>query len=314
MYNHLKTIEFLNNNFNQNINQKILVEAIRYSYEKSAFSTFPYIVYNLNSKTSVEKFNSGNCISLSMFLKNYLKSTYNIDSYLIPATIPNKFYQKEYLKISHVALAIPKNNKKIYVVDLAFYFINPIKVRLYKEKDQTIFSKNIYGIEKDTSIDPKLYTTIDRITSRTKKTENNVIFNEYQNIPTNTIYTECFYNNDVNDKWSYYLREIINPDSAITNFFINILNRPFIVSTYLDSNNICHSDYYIRILASKYIEIKFRNEPSKLIELKGDDIRNNKDTLLKVEKYVGKFFNNSFINCLMDYINLLNKDTFEIKD
>lgn len=314
MYNHLKTIEFLNNNFNQNINQQILVESIRYSYENSAFSTFPYIVYNLNSKTSVEKFNSGNCISLSIFLKNYLKSKYNIDSYLIPATIPNKFYQKEYLKISHVALAIPKNNKKIYVVDLAFYFINPIKVRLYTDKDQTIFSKNIYGIEKDTTIDPKLYTTLDRVTSRTKKTETNIIFNEYQNIPANTIYTECFYNNDINDKWSYYLREIINPDSAITNFFINILNRPFIVSTYLDSNNICHSDFNIKIINNEYIDIKYRNEPSTLIKLTDDDIRKNYELFLKVEKYAGRFFNNSFVNCLMNYINLVNKETFQITD
>ena len=38
-------------------------------FEHNAFSTFPYIVDGYTSKQAINKTNSGNCISLSMFIK-----------------------------------------------------------------------------------------------------------------------------------------------------------------------------------------------------------------------------------------------------
>lgn len=300
MYNKLITNEFLNNNFNQTVNQKIIIDSLKKCHANCAFSTFPYINCNYNSKQSLDEFSSGNCISLSMFLKKYLKEHYNIESFLIPATIPMKYQRNGYLPISHVALAIPKNNKKIYIADPAFYFINPIKVRLYNKKYQTVFSKDIYKSESEN--DPKLYTSIDRLLCKTKKTKNKIIFNEFQEIPENTIYTECYEIKDTNDKWSYFLREIINPDESISNFFINILNRPFICSTCLDSNNICHSNIIIRLISNDELSIQYKNEPKKIIKLDNNSINLNKEILFKIDEELSRFFNTTFLDNLILYL------------
>ena len=92
MYNKLITSDFRNKNYNQNINQKLIIDASKYCYENFAFSTFPYIVEELSSKQSCDKLNSGNCISMSMFMKKILKEKYDIESFLIPATIPKNIH------------------------------------------------------------------------------------------------------------------------------------------------------------------------------------------------------------------------------
>ena len=42
-------------------------------FKQNAFSTFPYIADNYTSKQAIKYTNSGNCISLSLFIKDQLK-------------------------------------------------------------------------------------------------------------------------------------------------------------------------------------------------------------------------------------------------
>jgi len=58
----------------QPVNNTILKEAMIHCYNNICFSTFPYIDYNTPlSKDTITKYNSGNCIAMSYFVKGYLK-------------------------------------------------------------------------------------------------------------------------------------------------------------------------------------------------------------------------------------------------
>ena len=127
----------------QPVTQNQIIKALKVCYENTCFSTMPYIYDNYNSEEAIDYTNSGNCISLSLFLKKYLKQNYNINSTLIPASIPNMYKKEGYLPISHVALAIPKNKDEAFIADPAFYFREPI---LYDKKGNagSVNSSNIY--------------------------------------------------------------------------------------------------------------------------------------------------------------------------
>lgn len=314
VYHELRTQSILNKNYNQNVNQKLLIESLKMCSINSCFSTFPYINHGLSSKESIKYFNSGNCIGLSLYIKDYLSSNFQIESFLIPATIPKKYSQPDYLEISHVALAIPKNNNKIYIIDPAFYFINPIKVRLNKNKNQIIYSKNVYEDEDNINNNPKNYSSIDKIMTTNKISESEIILNKYQKIPEKTIYSECCFLNDMEDKWKYYLIEILNPDEAISNFFINILYRPFIVTTILDTNNIVSKEYYIKFISDDSLYIQYKNESPNIINLKDkdlDDLKNDlKDIIIKTSKY----FNNNLLGEILKFYNKVDKKNNSIKD
>tara|TARA_Y100000991_G_scaffold39416_1_gene27424 strand:+ start:4568 stop:5488 length:921 start_codon:yes stop_codon:yes gene_type:complete len=303
MYNNLITRKFLDKEFNQDVSQLLLVKALTKCYKKSAFSTFPYINDKYNSEESIVNTNSGNCIALSMFLQKYLKNEYNLKSFLIPATIPNKYKHDGYLKISHVALAIPKNSYKYYIVDPAFYFLNPIKVKVNSNSEQKIFLKNIYNFENVENKHPKNYNSINKMISKISKLNKDLVYNEYQIIPKDTIYSECCYENDKFDTWRYFLVEILNPDNSITSFFINILNKPFICTTKLDKNNICIMEYYIKFLNNKKFSISKDNNESKIYNL--DEISENtlKEKLKDVEENTKKYFINGITYEIIKYYN-----------
>ena len=135
----------------------------------------------------------------------------------------------------------------------------------------------------------------------------------YQEIPSNTLYSECYYSIDNCDKWNYFLTEIKNPDSSISNFFINILNKPFILTTYIDNRGVCCSEHYIKLIDYGKLYYKYKNNDSIIIKLDGNNIRNNYDTLLTLEKELGKYFNKSFIKYLISYIKN-KKQHFSISD
>lgn len=314
VYHELKTQNILNKIYNQNVNQKILIESLKECNINSCFSTFPYINYGMSSKESIKNFNSGNCIGLSLYIKDYLINNFQIESFLIPATIPKKYSQPGYLEVSHVALAIPKNKNKIYIIDPAFYFINPIKVRLNKNKNQIIYSKNIYDNEDTTNKNPKIYSSIDKIMTTNKMSESEIILNDYQKIPDKTIYSECYYLNDINDKWKYYLIEILNPDEAISNFFINILYRPFIVTTNVDTNNIPSKEYYIKFISDDSLYIQYRNEKPAIINLKDKNMDDLKNDLNNIIIKTSKYFNNNLLGEILNFYNKIDKRNNSIKD
>ena len=63
-----------------------------------------YVTQQLNSKQSIKNTQSGNCVALCQRLKLQLKKLYDIDSYLIPATVPSYIYKEGYLTIASCSL------------------------------------------------------------------------------------------------------------------------------------------------------------------------------------------------------------------
>lgn len=241
-YNELITrkIDF-DSNKNKIITENLIIDELEKCYKNTAFSTFPYIREGLNSSQSIQKYHSGNCISLSMFIKNELNKK-NINSFLIPATIPKKYQSVGYLDISHVVLCIPVSKKEFFIADPAFYFLNPIHVQIGKPI-KTVFSKNIYT--KEYSSELSEYTSIDAVNCKLNYFKNRQILNEFQFFPPKTIYIECSYQNEPLDTWKYFIREVINPDTAITSFYVTIKNKPFLTSTIIDKNGIPTMGHYI---------------------------------------------------------------------
>ena len=239
----------INNNINAQITEELIINALNQLYKQSAFSTFPYIFHNnMSSKRALSQFHSGDCVALSIQLQLLLKN-FGIQSFLIPATIPNKYKFNGYLDISHVALAIPLNNYQYYVVDVAFYFLNPLEIdtRSLNKNNKPVFSKNIY-LSETPNTHLKNYKSIDIVHSKTRSHQK-YYFNSYQTIHYSSCeyFIESYYENDPMDTWNYYLTEIINPDEAITSFYINIRRKPFIATTILDNNGICAMGHYITL-------------------------------------------------------------------
>jgi hypothetical protein len=243
MYEKLKTrpIKFENEKISKKISKKILKQALDACYTECAFSTFPYIYGKLtSSKEALKKYSSGCCIALCIFIKDWLK-TKGIISYLIPATIPSEYKMPGYLHISHVALVVPIDEKRVYLIDPAFYFIEPAIIDLHINKETKLTLKNIYIEEVETELSK--YTTIDVVKCRTLKTTKRIQFNEYQSIPKNTWYVSC--HSEAGHEWEYYIREVINPDDAICKFFVGIRTNPFITQTTFDSNDIVKAKGFI---------------------------------------------------------------------
>jgi len=212
--------------------KKKLTDILSECFQTKAFSTFPYIKDNLSSKKSIVKTNSGNCIALSMFIQDKLKR-HGVHSCLIPATVPSYIYKDGYLEVCHVALVVPINESSYYLVDPAFYLMEPILVRM---------GKSISPVK---SIDINQNKMV-MVTSELKVNQNKTKLNEYQVFPKKTYYCECCYDNDKEDTWKYYLRELTNPDQSITGFFIKIRKDPFFVSTTL-VDGMCIKDIVIRM-------------------------------------------------------------------
>lgn len=226
-------------------------------YENTAFSTFPYFYHNFSSEEAITHTKSGNCIALTLYVKKHLKDKYNINSCLIPATIPKKYQRKSYLHISHVALLIPidnaRNDNGFFIADPAFYFLNPIELNIKDFRPKVVFSKNIYTPE--TSTDLHKYQSIDKLIVKLKYLSDSKTFNEWQTIKKGTYYVDCFEVNDPTDKWCYFLTEILNPDEAITSFFLNE-QVPFITATEGDRYGIPQMGGYLKIKDNKIIYSK----------------------------------------------------------
>ena len=55
--------------------------------------------------------------------------------------------------------------------------------------------------------------------SKLKSYDTRKILNDYQSFPKDTKDTVSHYNDKSDDTWNYYLREIVNPDQAVSKFF-----------------------------------------------------------------------------------------------
>ena len=229
-----------------NLNKKIN-DVLLDCFEHNAFSTFPYIVDGYTSKQAINKTNSGNCISLSLFIKEQLMKRYGVSSHLVPATVPSYIYKEGYLDVCHVSLIVPINASSYYLIDPAFYFLEPVLIHT-KQSSQPVRSMNIYD------------NKVDIVHPRLKSYDTRTKLNDYQSFPKDTKFCQCHYNDKSDDTWNYYLREIVNPDQAISKFFTAIRNEPFFVSTKLDGENKCMKDLIIRTHKGEDVSIKLNDE------------------------------------------------------
>jgi len=248
-----------------------------------------------SSASAIKKYKCGNCISLSMYLKKYLKKHHNIKSILIPATIPNKYKSTGYLDISHVALAIPFISGDIFIVDPSFYFLNPIKFNINAPTDFNIFSKDIYKPEYNKDV--LNYSSIDIVSGSTYNLFEPLILNKHQTIPNNTPVAQCGYQKDLSDTWKYFVCEVINPDEAITSFYIAIKNQPFIADTIIDRNGIPTLSDCIKVqnnimtYSNELESIPFKN----MSDMKTTDIK-------KLDKKLKKYFRGRLIKYKSQYV------------
>tara|TARA_B110000037_G_C17087522_1_gene492581 strand:- start:1056 stop:1880 length:825 start_codon:yes stop_codon:yes gene_type:complete len=272
MYNKLKTKPFLHKNINQKITPEILENVLKDAYQNTRFSTVPYHFFGLNSKQSIKKYKEGNCVALSMYMKYYLKKK-GFKSFLIPSTIPYFIQHPDLLEISHVALAIPKNKNNTFIVDISFYFIKALHIIHNKNTNKSFHIMNFTNNE------------LEEISSNNKIYKQGKTYNNYQKLPKNTQYVNCFNKNKEKIFWNYILREIVNPDKAISSFFLKVKKDPFFLSTDY-KNNRCFMKTSMNLYNdNKYIVIK--NNNNELYSGNIDEIPEQKKYLLEsvLKKY-----------------------------
>jgi hypothetical protein len=203
----------------QYVTQNIIEDGLHICYDNISFSTFPYIVYGLNSsKHTLDQYNSGNCIALSMFLKTYFKNM-GIHSYLIPASVPIQHMVEGVNHICHVSLLIPYDKDKFYIVDPAFYFLEPLNCQINNNVERECVTMDIH---KD------VYSPLKYIL--TGPDEHNQ-FN---------MQCTCYFNDSTQDKWHYYVQEVAltDADNIIGATFMKCKPEPFIVKTVFENNRV----------------------------------------------------------------------------
>ena len=234
MYHHLRVRKVPLSMKKQRVKKELVHRLLRETITEFPFSLFPYI-YGRNSYQSLRE-KQGDCVALSIYLQRKLRR-HRIQSVLIPATIPVRYQRPSYLTISHVALAIWNGPDEVFVCDSAFYFETPMVVHLKRGTGGTIKSRNVYR---------DFTETLEYVPHIQKEKE---VMNEYQTIPANTHFVETYAVDVPDDPWRYYLIEVLNPDEAITTFYVNIKRYPFIAIvdhelnmpfylTFEDANNI----------------------------------------------------------------------------
>lgn len=291
----------------QNITEQKIIDIVDKCFDECAFSIFPYILNKLNSSQAIDTTKSGDCVSLSMYIQKKLKKQ-NIKSYLVPATIPKKYQLPDYLEISHVALAIPINKNEIFLFDAAFYFLNPMHINLNQSKDivKYVFSKNIY--QDETAIELPDYKSIDIVEYNLDYLTDDLMLNAYQTIPKNTFFVNSRYKKDPSDTWKYFFIEVINPDRAITTFFINIKKNPFITTTITDKNGVCTLQGYLNI-DNENIKVKL---PQYNINFTKKITNLNKEDINLINNFFSHYIGN--IETCLIHLNSLNQKLPIVKD
>lgn len=208
----------------QNINHSILKESLIYCYNNICFSTFPYISYNTPlSKDAISKYNSGNCIGMSYFIKQYLKNNYDVNSHQIIASVPEQFRMKGQPEICHVALFVCKSETEYFILDPAFYFLEPIHIH-NTNKIKT------YDIHAD---------KISMLHYSLKECN-------YSEALPHTYSCLCYFEELPQNKFEYIFNEILNPDETIGKTFHSIKKDPFLVQTKYEKERI-KKVYHIKV-------------------------------------------------------------------
>ena len=161
-----------------------------------------------------------------------------------------------------------------------------------------MFSKEIYAQENNTRLED--YNSIQLITANTRIIDKKMVLNEYQTMPDKTVLSEVHYQNDPSDKWIYFLQEILNPDEAITEFFIDIRNDPFITTIDMDNNGVCSSAGHFSINSNGVVKIAEKDYERENYHINA--IPTNK--LDSAREFTKKYFKGNFDDYLMYYRGL----------
>ena len=90
---------------------------------------------------------------MNIYLQNTLqniiviKNNYGIVSYIVPASVPKIYQIENSPEICHVALLIPISTNSFYIIDPAFYFMEPILCDLNNPDIKEIIAMNIHSKE-----------------------------------------------------------------------------------------------------------------------------------------------------------------------
>ena len=229
---------------NQPVTKRKIQDSLHMCYDNIAFSTFPYIMYKIKSSlTSLDRYNSGNCIALSCFLQKYLKNNYGLVSYIIPASVPRIYQIENSPEICHVALLIPISTHSFYIIDPAFYFMEPILCDLNDSDTRGINAMDIHSKEVAVIKSQLVNATAPGL------------------IPY-TLGCKCWYEKTPDDPWFYYTNEVMDPDESIGGHFIRNKPQPFLCKTRVLPNGEIYKDYHLKIdedqnltIIKNYVEI-----------------------------------------------------------
>jgi hypothetical protein len=271
-----------NTKTNPTLKRSIIQKVVKETHKTCSFSTIPYFRHNtLSSAFSLKHYNSGNCIAMSMCAQNILKKKYNLYSFLIPASIPNKFNRPGYLDISHVALCIP-GKRGYYIIDAAFYFLHPLYISYSNmSKIKTVNSKNIYNNNEIDILSYSGYTL-----------DTDELLNEYQFIPKDTHVCTINFQNDPNDSWKYYIIQVLQPDDSIGRIFLHIRPDNFITIT----DEACNLLLYIKQTEQFTNSILIKYKQSKLFEGIIDNV--NKYLMTSLNEKFKPFIPNGLFDAL----------------
>lgn len=225
----------------QSVAKDVVDALLRETLIEFSFSLFPY-VHGYNSYQA-QRFKQGDCVAMCLYLQQKLKKR-KIYSVLVPATIPKRYELPGLLKISHVALAVWSGTNRVFLCDPAFYFCESMEIKLDSSESGRIISANVYSNINETLVYSAHF--------HRKRIE----VNRYQSIHANTYSVDTYSTDHPTDFWQYFLIEVLNPDEAITTFYMNVKKYPFIAK--VDSD--LRLEFYLRFYDSFHFIIDVYGE------------------------------------------------------
>lgn len=212
----------------QKTSTHVINELLYNVYNNVCFSTFPYLVYKeSHSMSSINKYNSGNCIAFSYFIKTYLENNFNIKSYIIGASVPKFFKVEGTPHICHCAVLIPISEHEFYIIDCALYFLEPIYCDLRKQCQGDIKTSNVHNHE------------ISMFSYALEKCESVYLDSKYdQRLCPNCMKLKCWFSDDSSQMWNYYLNELKNPDNNVGVSFLMHKPEPFLMYTIFENGRV----------------------------------------------------------------------------
>lgn len=210
----------------QNLSQKTISELFHNVYNNIIFSTFPYVLYKeRNSESCIHKYNSGNCIAFSQFIKHYLQVNYNITSHIIVASVPSSCKVAGTPHLSHCAVLIPLSNHEFCVIDASLYFLEPMFCNLQENIQRTVKKSNVYT---------HTIENVNYMISRCGDCRLDAKYN--QTLKDKSLCVSCHVENNQSEHWNYYLNEIMNPDNNIGHSFLTHKKNPFLMYTKVNNH------------------------------------------------------------------------------